>query len=77
MKFQSEKLELIEWLTRLDDKATIEKLKFIKENPRLTADWWNSITGAEKVSIDRGLSDIKNKRTTPHAAARKKYEKWL
>ena len=77
MKLQSEKLKLIEWLATLEDKATIEKLKFIKENPSLTTDWWDSITDAEKLSIDRGLRDIKNGKTTPHATARKKYEKWL
>jgi len=77
VKLQSEKLKLIEWLAGLDNKEIIEKLKFIKENPSLAADWWDSVTGAERLSIDRGLQDIKNGRTTPHATARKKYEKWL
>jgi hypothetical protein len=77
VKLQSEKLKLIEWLAGVDDKTTIEKLKFIKDHPRLSSDWWDSISDAEKHSIDRGLKDIKNGRTSPHASAMKKYEKWL
>lgn len=59
MKIQSEKLKLIEWLIALDDKETIERLKFIKNNPNLASDWWDTISAAEKLSIDRGLKDIK------------------
>jgi hypothetical protein len=76
MNIQSEKLKLIEWLVALQDKAIIEKIKFLRENPN-AADWWDTISEAEKESIDRGLKDIENGKTTPHSEIRKKYEKWL
>ncbi|MEO7871011.1 MAG: hypothetical protein ABIT08_00330 [Bacteroidia bacterium] len=77
MNIQSEKLKLIEWLVALQDKTIIEKLKYLKENISDSADWWDTISEAEKESIDRGLKDVENGRTTPHSEIRKKYEKWL
>ncbi len=29
-------------------------------------DWWDEISDAEKLSIERGLEDIKNGNTIPH-----------
>lgn len=74
---QSEKLKLIEWLIALQDPTTIEKIKFLRDNQSETSDWWDTLTEAEKESIDRGLDDIENGRTVPHSEVRKKYGKWL
>lgn len=71
MNIQSEKLKLIEWLVALQDQTILEKLKFLKENPSST-DWWDTITQAEKESIDRGLKDIENGKTTPHEVVTKR-----
>lgn len=77
MNIQSEKLKLIEWLLNLKDQSVIEKLKWLRENQNEAMDWWDEISEAEKVSIDRGLNDIENGRITSHESVRKKYEKWL
>jgi predicted transcriptional regulator len=74
---QSEKLSIIEWLLRLQDKTMIEKIKFLINNPKISKDWWETISEAEKKSIDRGLNDIEKGKLTPHAKVRKNYEKWL
>jgi len=71
----NEKLELIQWLSTLEDASIIKKLiQFRKEE---TKDWWNSISEEEKKSIEKGLSEAYNKELKPHSEARKLYEKWL
>ena len=74
-KILNKKLELIQWLSTLEDIAVIEKLiKFRKEE---STDWWDSISDEEKKSIERGLDEADGNSLTPHITARKAYEKWL
>lgn len=69
------KIELIQWLSTLEDKSIIEKLvKFKREE---TKDWWNSVSIDEQQSIEKGIADAEHGKLTPHSAARKLYEKWL
>ena len=73
MDIQSEKLKLIEWLSSLKDQDIIEKLKLFKENLSDGSDWWESLSTLEKDSIDRGIKDIEEGRTTPHSEVMNKY----
>ena len=69
------KIELIQWLSTLEDSSIIEKLlKFRKEE---TQDWWNTISEEEKESIQKGIKEANEKKLEPHSNARKIYEKWL
>lgn len=68
------KIELIQWLATLNDVNMIQKLIVLKQENQ---DWWNSVSDAEKKSIDKGLSDAKNGNLKPHTSAKKVYEKWL
>ena len=71
----NKKIELIKWLSTLEDHSIIEKLlKFKKEE---TKDWWDSISEGEKESIEKGISDADNNKLEPHSNVRKIYEKWL
>ena len=71
----NKKIELIQWLSTLEDNSIIEKLlKFRKEE---TKDWWDSISEEEKKSIEKGISDADNNKLIPHSSVRKTYEKWL
>lgn len=38
------KIELIEWLTNLEDDATLNYLKFVKESSARQDDWWNLLS---------------------------------
>ena len=67
------KLELIEWLAKLEDKETIEYLKLIKDSWSSGHDWWNDLCDDERASIERGINDIEKGRTTPHEVVKKKY----
>lgn len=74
-KILNKKLELIKWLSTLEDKVVIEKLiKFRKEE---STDWWDSISDDEKKSIENGLNDADKNNLIPHVTVRKTYEKWI
>ena len=70
INIQTEKLNIIEWLVKLQDQTIIK-------NPKISTDWWDTISESEKMSIDQGLADIENTKVTAHAKVRKNYEKWL
>jgi len=72
MRLEAIKLELIEWLTKLNDKETIAYLKLVKDSESEN-DWWNDLTPEQLKGIKRGLSDIDNGRLTPHNKVKEKY----
>ena len=77
MNIQTEKLGLIEWISKLNDTSIIEKLKLIKEDYSRSRDWWDSLNKEELDSIERGLKDLKEGKVHSHETARKVYEKYL
>ena len=66
------KLELIEWLTKLEDDNTIQFLKIIKDTDS-NEDRWNELSDEQKQGIQRGLKDIEKGRVIPHDEVRLKY----
>jgi len=69
------KIELIQWLSSLEDKAIIEKLIQFRKSE--TKDWWDTISEKEEISIEKGVKDAENKKLKAHSSARERYEKWL
>ena len=69
------KIELIQWLTTLENKAIIEKL--VKLRQEETKDWWSSISTNEQESIEKGISDAEDGKIMPHADVRNLYENWI
>jgi len=69
------KIELIQWLSSLDDKVIIEKLLQFRKAE--TKDWWETTQNEEKSSIMKGIKDADNNKLNPHSSARKIYENWL
>lgn len=72
---QERKLELIQWLSVIEDVSLLDKLAELKEQS--TRDWWDEISDAEKESISKGLEDANAGRLKPHSKARAIYEKRL
>ncbi len=72
---QSKKLELIQWLSSVEDVSIIEKIVELRKIE--TTDWWHSISEAEKKAIENGIQDANSGKLNPHSSARKMYEKWL
>jgi tryptophanyl-tRNA synthetase len=77
MNIQTEKLNLIEWISRLNDISIIDRLKRIKEDYSNSKDWYDNLKKEEIESINRGLKDFEEGRTHSHDTARKVYETYL
>ena len=73
MKNEPIKLELIEWLTQLEDQETIEYLKIVKDSKMTGTDWWTDLPNHVKQGINRSIEDRKNNRLTPHKEVEEKY----
>ncbi|MDR0737733.1 MAG: hypothetical protein LBF39_01515 [Prevotellaceae bacterium] len=77
MNVTTQKLDIIHWITELNDPATLGLLGNIKERSTCQQDWWNTLSAEEQTSIEQGLADAANGRTTPHSKVKKRYEHWL
>lgn len=77
MNIQAEKLDLIEWISKLNDAEVLNHLTTLKKDYSSSNDWWDALNNEEKDSIDRGLKDLEEGRFHSHDSARKIYEKYL
>ena len=75
LNIQSKKIELIQWLSTIEDLSVINKIIALKTQE--SRDWWNSISDAEKQSIEVGLKDADAGKLNPHSKAKDLYGKWL
>ena len=71
----NKKLELIQWLSTIEDTLLIEKIMDLRKKE--SKDWWSSISNNEKESIDLGLKVAESKKLNSHSKARELYKKWL
>jgi hypothetical protein len=72
---QERKLDLIQWLSTVDDPLVIDRIEGLKTEE--TTEYWTEISEAENASIVKGLKDADAGKLVPHSEARKLYEKWL
>jgi CTP:phosphocholine cytidylyltransferase-like protein len=77
MDIGTKKLELIEWLIRLQDNSLIDYLNSLKESESSTSDWWDDLSIDQIKSINRGIKDIDEGRIHSHDSVMKKYDKYL
>jgi hypothetical protein len=77
MNIHSEKLDLIEWISKLNDISIIEKIKKIRKNYIQSKDWGDTLNQEEIESIEEGLKDLEEGRVHSHETAKKVYEKYL
>lgn len=77
MNISMQKLDIIHWVTQLNDPATLGLLGNIKERSSRRQDWWNMISAEEQASIEQGLNDAANGKMIPHSEVKKRYEHWL
>jgi len=75
MDIQSEKLQLIQWLTQLNDAQLIKKLVAFKAN--VQKDWWDEISEEERNEIREGLAQADRGELKSHKQVMAKYKKWL
>lgn len=72
MSTDAMKLELIEWLTKLNDPGVIASLLNWKKASE-AEDWYTTLSTEQKASIDRGLADAAAGRTIPSEEVWKRY----
>lgn len=73
MELEAIKLELIAWLSKLEDQDTIEYLKVVKDTQETGNDWWEELNEVQKKGVEKGLNDVKEGRIFSHEEVRKKY----
>ncbi|AZI41268.1 hypothetical protein EIB74_07890 [Epilithonimonas vandammei] len=74
LQIQNKKLELIQWLSTIEDLNFLEKIsEFIsRENKK---DWADLITDTERQSIEKGIAQADAGKLNPHSKAREIYRK--
>lgn len=75
IKIQNKKIELIQWLSTLNDECILDKLMEFRKKEKI--DWCKEISEEEKASIKKGIKDSNSGNLNPHSEAKKIYEKWL
>ena len=74
MDIQAEKLQLIEWLARLNNSATLKQ--FIDLKNGVEKDWWDQLSSEEKEEIEEGLAQADRGEVESHKEVMAKYKKW-
>lgn len=77
MDIPTEKQNLIDWISQLEDESIIEDIKFLRENSTNGNDRWDDLSEAEKKGIEEGLRDIEEGRIFTHEQVKDKVKKWL
>jgi predicted transcriptional regulator len=72
MSSDAMKLELIRWLSQLEDKGLLNSLFKIKKSSE-TADWYDELTEDQRAAIAEGEADLKAGRVTISEDLWKKY----
>ena len=74
VKIQEQKIELIQWLSTIEDLNFLEKIsEFIsRENKK---DWADQISDTERQSIEKGIAQADAGKLNPHSKAREIYGK--
>lgn len=74
MDIQAEKLQLIEWLARLNNTTILKR--FINLKKEQEKDWWDQLSKEEKAEIEEGLTQADRGELIPHKEVMAKYKKW-
>lgn len=72
IELQTKKLELIHWLSSIDDLRIIDKILKLRKEER---SWWSDVSDAEKKIIEEGLKDIEEGNVVSHEDFLKSYDK--
>ena len=74
LQLQNKKLELIQWLSSIEDLNVLEKISDLISH-EVKKEWWDEISEAEKEAIEKGISQAEAGKLNPHSKAREIYVK--
>ena len=69
-----EKLNLIKWLTDVEEPSVIEQFIALKNEQQ--HDWWDEISEEEKAEIEEGLAEADRGEVFSHEEVMARYQKW-
>lgn len=69
MNLNATKLELIQWLSTIENPRVIEKIMAIRNNEK--EEWWKNLSALEKESVNKGIEDTDAGNLNDHNQARK------
>lgn len=72
MKIEDKKLEIIEWLIRLQDEQVIDQIDLLRKSEQ---EKWVSLSDKEKESIKEGLKELDEGKGIPHEKVTKDLKK--
>ncbi len=75
MTAKAAKIELMDWLSRIEDRELLSALLFYKKANE-TLDWAENLTFTQKGAIREGLEDVLEGRVHTTADIWKKYGRW-
>lgn len=75
VNIENTKIELIQWLTTLEDSDIIQKILDLRKSESTYQ--WDNLSNTEKRSIELGLADAQKGNLSPNSEAEKIYRKWL
>lgn len=74
MNLETRKLNIISWVSRLEDESIIRRIERLQSNEM---DWWATIDENEKADIERGIFEADNGDVKSTDEVVSKYRKWL
>ncbi|HTF05790.1 MAG TPA: hypothetical protein VK826_17300 [Bacteroidia bacterium] len=72
MKSDAIKLELIEWITQVEDEATLKALMLFKKSTE-GEDWFDTLTPEQALRVEQGIEACKKGRTIKSKKVWEKY----
>ena len=74
MNLETRKLNIIRWISRLEDESIIEGIEKLRSSD---GDWWEIIDENEKTDIKKGILQADNGEIKTSEEVLSKYRKWL
>ena len=73
MDLQTEKLNIIRWLTTINDQNIISKFLSLKKQEEKNTDWWEELSDTDRQAIDEGLKGLSSSYEEIRETLKKQY----
>ncbi len=71
MNIAVKKIELIEWISKVQDEKLIRKMEVLRKEAE--ADWWDTLTSEQQEDIEAGITDLEEGRKKDFKKVLSKY----
>ena len=72
MKLETRKINLINWISTIQEENILEKVEKIQKEK---TDWWDTLSDNDKKAINEGVSQLDKGEYLTHAQVRSKIKK--